>query len=67
MAHSPGTLEDARSELRGLPRTPLPRTWVNKGKEKGQGCYAPALVRHYTLVWLSHHTQCRTHRRSCGR
>ena len=31
--------------LCGLPRTPLPRTPVNKGKKKGQGCYASALVR----------------------
>jgi hypothetical protein len=27
-------------------RIPLPRTWVNKGKEKGQGCYTPALLAH---------------------
>ena len=24
-----------------LPRIPLPRTWVNKGKNKSQSCYAP--------------------------
>ena len=29
-----------------LPRVPIPRTWVNKGKEKGQGCYTPALLAH---------------------
>ncbi len=30
-----------------LPRIPLPRRWVNKGKKKGRGCYyAPALCSH---------------------
>ena len=28
----------------GLRRTPLPRTPVNRGKEKGRGCYTPALL-----------------------
>ena len=27
-----------------LRRIHLPRTWVNKGKEKGRGCYTPALL-----------------------
>jgi hypothetical protein len=27
----------------GLRRKPLLGTWVSKGKEKGRGCYAPAL------------------------
>ena len=31
-----------KSEVQ-LPRIPIPRTTVNKGKAKGRGCYAPAL------------------------
>ena len=29
--------------LRELLRILVPRTWVNKGKRKGRGCYDPAL------------------------
>jgi hypothetical protein len=31
-------MQDHESEL---PRIPLPRTWVNKGKEKGPGLLRP--------------------------
>src|SRR5215204_1569643 len=35
-------MHDHESELR---RIPLPRTWVNRGKKKGRGCYyAPVLL-----------------------
>src|SRR5918995_4083963 len=44
-------MQDPASEL---PRIRLPRTPVNKGKKrKGRGCYAPALLHHYPLGWLS--------------
>jgi hypothetical protein len=29
-----------------LPRIPLLRRWVNRGKTKGRGCYASALAVH---------------------
>jgi hypothetical protein len=31
-------MQDPVSEL---PRIPILRTWMNKGKMKGQGCYEP--------------------------
>jgi hypothetical protein len=33
-------MQDPANEFR---RIPIPRTWVNKGKTKDRGCYAPAL------------------------
>src|SRR5215203_5438566 len=44
-----------------------PRTPVNKGKRKGQGCYAPALVRHVTLTVRrgAHNTRCHTLEERC--
>ena len=30
-----------RDSGHGLPRMPLPRTWVNKGKKKGRGTITP--------------------------
>ena len=42
---------DFRESRQGeVPRIPLLRTPVNKGMEKGQGCYAPALVRHVAPI-----------------
>jgi hypothetical protein len=35
-----GAMHDLGYEL---PRIPIPRTPVNKGKEKGRRCYTPAL------------------------
>ncbi len=34
-----------------LPRIPLPRTRVNKGKKKGRSCYAPALAPQLALSY----------------
>ena len=38
--HRTGAMQDPGY---GLPRMPIPRTWVNKGKKKGRGYCSPAL------------------------
>src|SRR5215204_5802824 len=45
------TMHPAQLNIRGqLRRIPLPRTWVNKRKKRGRGCYGPGRTSTWTAL-----------------
>jgi hypothetical protein len=47
------THSDTQGDICAAENIPLLGSSVNKGKEKGRGCYAPALIRYLALPFRS--------------